>query len=177
MISEPVNLCLRKILVDQSFEISKGKRKDEERLLVPVILRNEGSIFRISRNPDSSFVRMTDTIYFHKCIWIEMIRVCMRYIDRIDCLDFLSIKSYFRRAFHEISYSIIREPRIDEDSDIFSLIICDIDEEFGMSEGCDNHTMFLLGKMRKARLKNGKTTPFIEIVLFFVSSWQYLMTP
>ncbi len=63
----------------------------------------------------------------------------MRDVDRVNSCDFLTIKPYLHRAFHEISGSKIREPAIDEDADIFSLMIHYIDEEFCMSERGDDH--------------------------------------
>lgn len=66
----------------------------------------------------------------------------MRDIDRIDSRDFLRINYYLHRAFHEISDCKIREPTIDEDTHILACIVRYIDEEFGMSEWCDDHIWY-----------------------------------
>lgn len=63
----------------------------------------------------------------------------MRDVDRIDGTDFLRIESYLHYTFHEIPYSVVREPRVDEYSYILILGIFYIDEELSMSEGCEDH--------------------------------------
>ena len=57
----------------------------------------------------------------------------------IDGFEFFSIESYLDRTFHEVSDSIIRKPCIDEYTHILIFGVFDIDEEFGMSEWCDDH--------------------------------------
>ena len=60
----------------------------------------------------------------------------------VDCIygrEFLSIESDLHTPLHKISYGKFRKPRIDEDTYIFIARVFDIDEELGMSEGCDNH--------------------------------------
>ena len=76
----------------------------------------------------------------------------MRDIDRIDSFDLLGIKFHLHRPLHHISDGIVSEPGVDEDADIFSLVIRDIDEELGVSERGDEHAIFLLGKSRKAKI-------------------------
>ncbi len=63
----------------------------------------------------------------------------MRYIDSIDSLDLFPIESHLDCTFHHISDSIVREPSIDENTNIFTIRVRYIDEEFRMSEWSDNH--------------------------------------
>ncbi len=104
--------------MQESFEITKGEWEDKK----------GGGVF----------------VYLDESIGIEVICVCMRYVDSVEGLHLLRIKSYFHSPFHHISDSEVREPRIDEDTDIFSLSIRYIDEEFGMSERGDDHAERIL---------------------------------
>ena len=75
-----------------------------------------------------------------------MIGMSVRDIDRIYRAQTLGIEFYFYIAFHEIAYSIVREPTIYEDPYIVSGRIRYIDEELGMSERSDDHVLVLWGR-------------------------------
>ena len=106
--------------------------------------------FEVSHGEWEDQCRIRMFIELYEGIGIKVITMRMGDIECIDTREFLSIEPHFHRAFHEVSESIIREPSIDEDADISTFGIGDIDEEFGMSEWGDNHMVFLLGKSKNA---------------------------
>lgn len=125
MIFQYYDLGIRKILSEKWLEVRQGKWDEDER------------------------IRMH--IYLPECIRIEMVCMRVRNIDRIYRGEFFSVQSHFHCTLHHISGDIVREPRVDKDTDIFSLAIHYIDEKLGMSERSNDHGIFLLGKRRNAR--------------------------
>lgn len=98
---------------------------------------NKWNQVRKSKRKKQEWLNMT--VYLHECIRVEVISMWMWYVDSIDSLEFLSIELYLDYTLHHISDSVIWEPCINKDT--YSLIfrIFDIEEEFCMSEWCDNH--------------------------------------
>ncbi len=152
---EDLKWDISEIFTNKWNEILEGKREKEKWFLASVIARSRPVLRRSfasegGSNPVTirnsfllswiaSFFAMTEPINLYKCIWIKVIRMRVRYVDRIYSLDCTRIEVYLHSTLHEISYGKVRKPRIDEDTYILIFRIFDIDEEFGMSERSDDH--------------------------------------
>ncbi len=90
-------------------------------------------------------------IYLYKRIRVKVICMSMRNINCINRSYFLCIEFYFDWSLHQISYSIVWEPTIDENSYSMTIRIHYVNEEFGMSERGDNHRKIWEKTSRKSR--------------------------